>query len=64
MRITASVGTTDLTGPQCSPNTVQWTFDVYMLPKATTTAILKNGGDRWVITHPGKFEVASVWRLE
>jgi branched-chain amino acid transport system substrate-binding protein len=33
--ITASVGTTDLAGPQCSPNTVQWTFDVYMLPKAT-----------------------------
>jgi branched-chain amino acid transport system substrate-binding protein len=45
--ITSSVGTTNLTGRQCSPNTVQWTFDVYMLPKATTAAIVKNGGDSW-----------------
>ncbi|MBV9248117.1 MAG: ABC transporter substrate-binding protein, partial [Acetobacteraceae bacterium] len=49
--ITSSVGTTDLTGPQCSPNTVQWTFDVYMLPKATTTAVVKSGGDSWYIIY-------------
>ena len=43
--VTASAATTDLTGPQCSPNTVQWTFDVYMLSKAQGTAIVKQGGD-------------------
>jgi branched-chain amino acid transport system substrate-binding protein len=49
--ITSSAGTTDLTGPQCSPNTVQWTFDVYMLPKAAATAIVKNGGNSWYIIY-------------
>jgi branched-chain amino acid transport system substrate-binding protein len=49
--ITTSVGTTDLTGPQCSPNTVQWTFDVYMLGKAVATAIVKAGGDSWYIIY-------------
>jgi branched-chain amino acid transport system substrate-binding protein len=45
--ITSSAGTTDLTGPQCSPNTVQWTFDVYMLAKATATAVVRDGGESW-----------------
>jgi branched-chain amino acid transport system substrate-binding protein len=49
--ITTSVGTTDLTGPQCSPNTVQWTFDVYMLPKAAATAVVKDGGDSWYMIY-------------
>lgn len=49
--ITSSAGTTDLTGPQCSPNTVQWTFDVYMLAKATATAVAKDGGDSWFILY-------------
>lgn len=47
--VTASAATTDLTGPQCSPNTVQWTFDVYMLSKAQGTAIVKQGGDTWYL---------------
>ncbi len=49
--IPSSVGTTDLTGPQCSPNTVQWTFDVYMLAKATATAVVKTGGDSLYILY-------------
>ncbi|MBV8094056.1 MAG: ABC transporter substrate-binding protein [Acetobacteraceae bacterium] len=49
--ITSSAATTDLTGPQCSPNTVQWTFDVYMLSKAEGTAIVKQGGDSWFIIY-------------
>lgn len=49
--ITSSVGTTDLTGPQCSPNTVQWTFDVYMLAKATAAAVVKNGDNSWSIIY-------------
>ena len=49
--ITTSAGTTELTGRQCSPNTVQWTFDVYMQSKATATAVVKNGGNTWYIIY-------------
>ncbi|MFT8244451.1 ABC transporter substrate-binding protein [Roseomonas sp. BN140053] len=40
-------GTTDLTGSQCSPNTVHWTYDTYMLAKSTGGAMVKTGGDTW-----------------
>jgi branched-chain amino acid transport system substrate-binding protein len=40
-------GTTDLTGKQCTPNTVQWTYDVYMLARSTGGAMVKAGGDSW-----------------
>ena len=49
--ITSAAATTDLTGPQCSPNTVQWTFDVYMLAKAEGTAVVKEGGKSWYILY-------------
>jgi branched-chain amino acid transport system substrate-binding protein len=39
--------TTDLTGAQCSPNTVHWTYDTYMLAKSTGGAMVKAGGDSW-----------------
>src|SRR6185369_15676847 len=37
----------DLTGKQCSPNTVHWTYDTWMLAHGTGSAIVKNGGDSW-----------------
>ena len=37
----------DLTGPKCSPNTVHWTYDTWMLAHATAGALVKNGGDTW-----------------
>ncbi len=40
-------GTVDLTGVQCSPNTVHWTYDVYMLARSTGGAMVKSGGDSW-----------------
>lgn len=40
-------GTSDLTGPQCSPNLVHWTYDTYMLGKSTGGATVKEGGDSW-----------------
>jgi branched-chain amino acid transport system substrate-binding protein len=40
-------GTTELTGGQCSPNTVHWTYDTYMLAKSTGAAMVKTGGDSW-----------------
>ncbi|EHL98184.1 Tat pathway signal sequence domain protein [Acetobacteraceae bacterium AT-5844] len=39
--------TTDLTGAQCSPNTVHWTYDTYMLARSTGGAMVKAGGDSW-----------------
>jgi branched-chain amino acid transport system substrate-binding protein len=39
--------TSDLTGPKCSPNTVHWTYDTWMLANGTGKAIVKNGGDTW-----------------
>ena len=43
----SGAGTVDLTGSQCSPNTVHWTYDVYMLAKSTGGAMVKAGGDSW-----------------
>jgi branched-chain amino acid transport system substrate-binding protein len=43
----SGAGTTDLTGAQCSPNTVHWTYDTYMLAKSTGGAMTKGGGDSW-----------------
>jgi branched-chain amino acid transport system substrate-binding protein len=40
-------GTSDLTGPQCSPNTIHWTYDTYMLAKSTGGATVWAGGDTW-----------------
>ncbi|GAC1537490.1 MAG: ABC transporter substrate-binding protein [Polyangiales bacterium] len=40
-------GTQDLTGKQCSPNTIQWTYDTYALANGTGKAMVKNGGDTW-----------------
>jgi branched-chain amino acid transport system substrate-binding protein len=39
--------TSDLTGPKCSPNTIQWTFDTWMLANGTGKALVKTGGDTW-----------------
>ena len=39
--------TSDLTGTQCSPNTIQWTYDTWMLARSTGGAMVKAGGDTW-----------------
>ena len=43
----SGAGTSVLTGEQCSPNTVHWTYDTYALAKSTATSILKEGGKSW-----------------
>ncbi len=43
----SGAATTDLTGAQCSPNTIQWTYDTYMLAKSTGSATVRAGGDSW-----------------
>jgi len=40
-------GTADLTGKACSPNTVHWLYDTWMLAHGTGSAIVKTGGDSW-----------------
>jgi branched-chain amino acid transport system substrate-binding protein len=40
-------GTSDLTGKACTPNTVHWAYDTWMLANGTGTAITKAGGDTW-----------------
>jgi len=37
----------DLTGRRCSPNTVHWTYDTWMLAHGTASALVNNGGDTW-----------------
>jgi branched-chain amino acid transport system substrate-binding protein len=37
----------DLTGSKCSPNTVHWTYDTWMLAHSTAGALVKTGGDTW-----------------
>ena len=37
----------DLTGKACTPNTVHWTYDTWMLANGTGGAIVKSGGDTW-----------------
>ena len=45
--INSGAGTSDLTNAQCSPNTVHWTYDTYMLANATGQALVKAGGNTW-----------------
>jgi branched-chain amino acid transport system substrate-binding protein len=40
-------GTSDLTGKACTPNTVHFTYDTWMLANGTGTAITKHGGSSW-----------------
>ncbi|MCM3562657.1 MAG: ABC transporter substrate-binding protein [Hydrogenophaga sp.] len=45
--LNSGAATSDLTGKACSPNTVHWTYDTWMLANGTGSAIAKTGGDSW-----------------
>lgn len=45
--IASGSASTSLTGDQCSPNTVQWTYDTYMLAHSTGGALVQTGGTSW-----------------
>src|SRR2546430_3246258 len=45
--LVSGAASSDLTGKACSPNTVHWTYDTWMLANGTGAAIVKNGGDTW-----------------
>jgi branched-chain amino acid transport system substrate-binding protein len=45
--INVGAATTDLTGKQCAPCIVHWSYDTYMLAKSTGGATVRSGGDTW-----------------
>jgi branched-chain amino acid transport system substrate-binding protein len=45
--LNSTAATADLTGPACSPNTIHWTYDTWMLANSTGGAMVKAGGDTW-----------------
>ncbi len=45
--IVAGAGTVDLTGQQCSPNTVHYAYDTWMLARSNGGATVGTGGDAW-----------------
>jgi branched-chain amino acid transport system substrate-binding protein len=47
VNLNSGSGSSDLTGAQCSPNTVHWAYDTYMLANGTGKALVKSGGDTW-----------------
>jgi branched-chain amino acid transport system substrate-binding protein len=40
-------GTSDLTGPACSPTGIHWTYDTYALSHVAGQAVVKRGDDTW-----------------
>jgi len=45
--LVSGAASSDLTGKACSPNTIHWTYDTWMLAHGTGSAIVKQGGDTW-----------------
>ncbi|HWK97739.1 MAG TPA: ABC transporter substrate-binding protein [Pseudolabrys sp.] len=45
--VASGPASSDLTGPKCTPNTIHWTYDTWMLANGTGKAMVKTGGDTW-----------------
>jgi len=45
--IVSGAATSDLTGAKCNANTIQWTYDTWMLANGTGKAMVQTGGDTW-----------------
>src|SRR6202166_1065189 len=45
--VVSGAASSDLTGSKCNANTVQWTYDTWMLANGTGKAMVKTGGDSW-----------------
>ena len=45
--INTGAASSDLTNSKCSPNTIHWVYDTYMLANSTGQALVKAGGDTW-----------------
>jgi branched-chain amino acid transport system substrate-binding protein len=47
ININSGGGSSDLTGPACSPNTIHYTYDSYALSNVAGKAMVKHGEDTW-----------------
>src|SRR5256714_7275276 len=45
--LVSGAASSDLTGKACSPNTIHWTYDTWMLANGTGSSIVKTGGETW-----------------
>jgi branched-chain amino acid transport system substrate-binding protein len=45
--LVSGAAASDLTGKACTPNTIHWTYDTWMLANGTGSAIVKTGGKTW-----------------
>jgi branched-chain amino acid transport system substrate-binding protein len=45
--LNSGAASSDLTGAQCSPNTVHWTYDTWALANGTGRAMVEAGGKTW-----------------
>src|SRR5881392_3702218 len=45
--LVSGAASSDLTGKACTPNTIHWTYDTWMLAHGTGSAIVKTGGKTW-----------------
>ena len=45
--LASSTATSELTGAQCSPNTVQWVTDTWAIANSTAAGLMQRGGDSW-----------------
>src|SRR3978361_1592957 len=50
--IATSTATSDITGKACTPNSLHWVYDTYMVAKSTGTATVKAGGTKWYFVYP------------
>jgi branched-chain amino acid transport system substrate-binding protein len=50
--IATSTATSDLSGKACTPNSIHWVYDTFMLAKSTGGATVKAGGDSWYFVTP------------
>ena len=47
-----SAGVPDLTGKYCTPNQIQWTYDLWGNANAITRGLVQAGGDSWFFIKP------------
>ena len=45
--LNSGAGSSELTNSQCTPNTIHFAYDTYMLAHSTGSAMVKAGGDSW-----------------
>jgi branched-chain amino acid transport system substrate-binding protein len=47
IHLNTGAATVDLTGKACTPNTIHWLYDTWMLANGTGKAVVQTGGDTW-----------------